>query len=94
MIILPIEVNFPFSSWRIGPNESFNDTNLETPYDMLLLQGETAITTGSTRPIVSDTFLLNSLDAVAVRAINLVSAATMLRTSLILNSVFRNVSPL
>ena len=57
------------------------------------MHGKTAITIGLVRQITSKTFNLDSLKAVGVMEITLVSVATTLRISLILKSFFE-VSPL
>ena len=81
-------------SSRSGVNVSTSEVKLAMAYIMFGLHGQTAITSGSIRPITSATFVRRVLVAVAVIANTLTSAGRRLLISPTRRRTLRKVSPL
>ena len=80
-------------SSRSGANVSTNEVKLAMAYIMLGLHGETAITSGSFRPITSATFVRRVLVAVAVIANTLTTAGGRLLISPSRRTLRKGVAP-
>ena len=77
-----------------GVNVTAIEVNVDTAYTRFSLHGDTAIMTGSNKPMISDTFRRSCRVAVAVIARTFTFGCTTLLTSPIRLSALRNVSPL